>query len=222
MTSFFITGAGARTGKTRIVAAMLRDWHARGAKARALKPVATGYQPALSARSDAGIFLRAMGGMMVSDAAVASICPWRFADPLSPDLAAARAGRAIPFAELLDFCRAAIADTATPLLIEGAGGPMTPLDPTRTERDWISALGIPAVLVAGADSLATTRTLCAAEALRAEDIDIAAIVLAPIDPPPVPAERVADSIRSHLAASPPILVADTPAFRAWCDGIAAT
>jgi dethiobiotin synthetase len=102
MTSFFITGT--EIGKTHVAAVMIRHRRDRGLAARGLKPVASGYQPGRSAASDAGVLLHAMGGKTVNDAEVAKICPWRFPDPLSPDMAAARSGRTIPVGELVRFC----------------------------------------------------------------------------------------------------------------------
>lgn len=212
MSAYFVTAAGTEIGKTHIAAGLIRHWRGTGVQARAIKPVASGYQPAMSASSDAGILLGAMGES-ATDAAVAHICPWRFADPISPDMAAARAGRRIPFDELLAFCRAEMA--RGPLLIEGVGGVMVPLDDTHTVRDWIAALGIPALLVAGGYLGAISHTLCAVEALRARDISIAAIVLNPIEPLPVPIERTRATILRHLPAPLPVLVAGEAEWQDW-------
>ena len=53
-------------------------------------------------------------------------------------MAAARERRTIPFAALIDFCRAPSAGDVT--LIEGIGGVMVPLDGEHTVLDWIAAL----------------------------------------------------------------------------------
>ncbi|MHB1305328.1 MAG: dethiobiotin synthase [Acidiphilium sp.] len=212
MSAYFVTAAGTEIGKTHIAAGLIRHWRGAGVQARAIKPVASGYQSAMSTSSDAGILLGAMGEP-ATDAAVARICPWRFPDPISPDMAAARAGRSIPFDALLSFCRAEMA--RGPLLIEGVGGVMVPLDDTHTVRDWIAALGIPALLVAGGYLGAISHTLCAVEALRARDIAIAAIVLNQIEPLPVPIERTRAAILRHLSAPLPVLVAGEAEWQDW-------
>ena len=74
--------------------------------------------------------------------------PWRFAAPLSPDMAASRERRSIPFDALVAHCRAA-SERRGVTLIEGIGGVMTPLDAEHTVLDWIAALGAPALLVVG-------------------------------------------------------------------------
>src|SRR3546814_8137834 len=75
--------------------------------------------------------------------------PWRFRAPLSPDMAAAREGRTVPFDDLVDHCRDRLAAAAGPLLIEGVGGAMVPLDECHTVLDWMAALALPALLVSG-------------------------------------------------------------------------
>lgn len=219
MSCFFVTAPGTEIGKTHVGAGMIRHWRAQALPARALKPVASGYQPALSASSDAGVLLRAMGHSIVDDAAVATICPWRFPDPISPDMAAARCGRSISFAELIAFCRTEMANAPGPLLIEGVGGAMVPLDETHTVRDWIKILGAKVVLVAGGYLGTISHTLCTVEALRAQDIDIAAIVLNPMEPLPVPIELTRDTLFRHLGADiAPVMVNDTPPWHAWLSG----
>ena len=221
MSHFFITASGTEIGKTHVAAGMIRHWRAGGIPARALKPVASGYQPALSASSDAGILLRAMGSSMLNDEAVAAICPWRFPDPISPDMAAARSGRRIPFDDLVAFCQAEMAGAAGPMLVEGVGGAMVPLDETHTVRDWIGALGLDVVLVAGGYLGTISHTLCTVEALRAREIAIAAIVINPMEPLPVPVERTRESLLRHLGATPPpVFIDDTPDWHAWLDAAA--
>jgi dethiobiotin synthetase len=108
---------------------------------------------------------------------VAAIAPWRFAAPLSPDLAAAREGRRIDFDALVGWCRREIDANAGLLLVEGIGGAMVPLDARRTVRDWIAALGIPALLVAGSHLGALSHTLSALAALREVGVAPVAIVV---------------------------------------------
>lgn len=218
MSAVFVTGTGTDIGKTHIAAAMLRHWRSNRVMASALKPVASGYQPALSVGSDAGVLLRAMG-QLANDAAVARICPWRFTDPLSPDMAAARAGKHIPFDELVDFCRAEIRRATGMLLIEGVGGAMVPLDDRHTVRDWIAELRIPAIVVTGAYLGTISHTLTTIEALRARNIDIAAIVINPITPGSVPIAATQASIARHLPEPYPLVVFDKPDWVDWLSEI---
>jgi dethiobiotin synthetase len=197
MTAYFITGTGTDIGKTFVAARMIRDWRACGIAAKALKPIASGYDPAKPEDSDAAALLAAMDEEVAADA-VARICPWRFAAPLSPDMAAAREGRTINFAELLAFCRREIAQAKAPLLIEGVGGVMVPLDDGHTVRDWITALDIPAILIAGTYLGSISHTLTAAEALMARGIKIDRIILNRVDDAPVPLAEISATLTRFL------------------------
>jgi dethiobiotin synthetase len=214
MRQFFVTGTGTDIGKTHVAAAMLRHWRGKGVMAWALKPVASGYQPARSAASDAGMLLAAMG-QMTSDAVVARICPWRFTDPLSPDMAAARAGKAIPFDEVVAFCRTEMAASAEPLLIEGVGGAMVPLDDEHTVRDWMAALGLPAIVVCGGYLGTISHTLCTIEALRGRDVPIAMVVVNAVGDVPVPAAATRDALVRHGVGAAVVFGSDE-----WTDWLA--
>src|SRR3546814_14976999 len=103
--------------------------------------------------------------------------PWRFAAPLSPDMAAAREGRSVPFDELVDYCRSRAAEASGPLLVEGVGGAMVPLGACHNVLDWIAALGFPALLVSGTYLGAISHALPTLAALGARGVEVAAIVL---------------------------------------------
>lgn len=172
----FITGTGTDIGKTWLACALLRHWRGEGRRPAAIKPVLSGFDPLLPQASDAGALLAALG-REVSIAELDAIAPWRLAAPLSPDMAAAREGRRIDFAELVDFSRRAIAAPDRPLLIEGVGGVMAPLDERHTVRDWIAASGLPCVLVAGSYLGSLSHTLTALEALARVGAGVTAIVV---------------------------------------------
>jgi dethiobiotin synthetase len=172
----FITAAGTDSGKTFVAEGLARALRARGRPVRALKPVMSGYAEAAVAESDAGRLLVACG-LHATAQNVAAIAPWRFAAPLAPDRAAAREGRTIDFDALLDWCRAEIVLNDDALLIEGIGGVMVPLDARRTVRDWIAALELPTLLVAGTYLGAVSHTLSALAALREVGVRPAAVVV---------------------------------------------
>jgi dethiobiotin synthetase len=188
VSGYFITATGTDIGKTYVTARLVR---ALGATA--IKPIMSGYDAASAAGSDAGMLLTAMG-RAVTQEAIAAISPWRFAAPLSPDMAAAREGGAIAFPELLTFCKTAIAAAPGLLLIEGVGGVMVPLDKTHTVRDWIVALNLPVLLVAGSYLGSLSHTLTGLEALRAAAIEVAGIVLNESLNAPVPMEETAATL----------------------------
>ncbi|MGA9950067.1 MAG: AAA family ATPase, partial [Xanthobacteraceae bacterium] len=59
MTAIFITGTGTDVGKTYVTAALIRHLRQMGRSVEALKPVVSGFDPALPATSDPGVLLKA-------------------------------------------------------------------------------------------------------------------------------------------------------------------
>jgi dethiobiotin synthetase len=176
MSTLFVTGAGTGVGKTYVTALLVRELRARGVLARAVKPVITGFDEATLDRSDSAILLDAMGELATPEM-IATISPWRFAAPLAPNMAARREGKRIDFDAIVRFCTDAATDAGGPLLIEGVGGVMAPLDDDRTALDWIAELGVPALLVCGSYLGAISHALTAVTALRERGIAIAALAV---------------------------------------------
>jgi dethiobiotin synthetase len=204
--ALFLAGTGTDIGKTTIGCGLLRAALRRG-PVRALKPVASGFDPDLAAESDAGRLLAALGAPATA-AAIAGISPWRFAAPLSPDQAAAREGRTIDFDALVGFCRAERA--AGPLVVEGVGGVMVPLTATRTTLDWMQHLGWPVLLVTGAYLGTISHTLTAMDALAHRGLDVAALVVNGHQAGHVPIQDTLASLRRFLPEVPMLSVPADP------------
>ena len=207
MNTLFVTATGTEIGKTLVAAALCHQLRAAGRPVRALKPVLSGYDPAALAESDPGVLLASLGAA-VTEAAVAEITPWRFAAPLSPDMAAAREGRRLDLAEIVAFCRAAEGD---PLLIEGIGGAMVPLTDDHTVLDWIAELGAPALVVAGSYLGTISHTLTTLAAVRSRGVPIAGLVISESPESPVPLSETAETINRHGGPLPTVLVPRLPA-----------
>ena len=207
MSTLFVTATGTEIGKTLVTAALCHELQAAGRPVRALKPVLSGYDPADLQESDPGVLLASLGEA-VTEEAVAAITPWRFAAPLSPDIAAAREGRHLDLAEIVDFCRATEGD---PLLIEGIGGAMVPLDDDHTVLDWIAELGAPALVVAGSYLGTISHTLTTLAALHGRGIPVAGLVISESPESPVPLSETAETINRHAGPLPTVLVPRLPA-----------
>ena len=168
----------------------------------ALKPVATGFDPARPEASDSGRLLAALGRAATSDE-IARISPWRFAEPLSPDLAAAREGRTLDFDQLVKFSRKAVREHSGKVLIEGIGGIMVPLDARHTVRDWMVALKIPLLLIAGSYLGSISHTLTCIDVLRRHELSVRAVV---INETPGSTVTVAETIESVVRFAHPTQV----------------
>ena len=203
MSVVFITGVGTNVGKTFVAAGLIAAWRDAGRAVAALKPVASGYTDAAIAASDPGRLLAALD-RPVTAAAAAAIAPWRFAAPLSPDMAARREGRLVDFTALLAFCRTAIADHAGDLVIEGIGGIMVPLDERHTVLDWMAGLAVPVVLVAGSLLGTLSHSLSALAVLRQQGLAVAALVVSESAESTVPFDETVATI-ARFAGTVPVL-----------------
>ena len=169
----FITATGTGIGKTFVTAGLIHHLLRQKRDVAAFKPVVSGFDPADAAQSDPGVLLGALG-QNSNENSIAAISPFRFRAPLSPDMAAAKENRTIDFNTLLDFSRKAASKPNA--LIEGVGGVMVPLDGTHTTLDWMQALKLPVILVAGSYLGTISHTLSAVAVLRERGCDLRAIV----------------------------------------------
>lgn len=216
MSAFFVTATGTEIGKTFVTAGLIHHFRATGQWIGAIKPVMTGYDPAQAAASDAGILLQALG-KKPWPTTVENMAPWHYRAPLSPDMAAAREGRRIDTDVLIGHCRVAMETTRGTLLIEGVGGIMVPLDETRTVLDWMRALDIPILLVAGSYLGTISHTLTAIETLARAQLRVRALIVNESVGSTVPLGDTMDSIARFAASIPMVALrrgatADDPAF----------
>jgi dethiobiotin synthetase len=177
MRGLFIAGTSTEVGKTHVAAMIARSLVAAGRRVGVYKPVASGAKPQAA-------------GQLVAEDAVAlweaarrpgeleRVCPQRFKAPLAPSRAAAVEGKRVDAALLrsgLDYWR----ERSDIVLVEGAGGLMSPLSDEDYNIDLARDLGLPLVIVA-ANELgvinATLQTIITARA-KAPGLPIAGVVL---------------------------------------------
>ena len=170
MRGLFVTGTDTGVGKTEVTCALVRGWRARGLDVGAMKPAQSGHDP--GERSDAERLAEAAGGGDPMDL----VCPYSFGPPLAPGVAARLAGVSVSMARLLDAARALAARHAA-LVVEGAGGLMTPLGERETCADLAVALGLPALVVARAGLGTVNHAALTCEALRRRGVEVVAVVL---------------------------------------------
>jgi dethiobiotin synthetase len=193
MSAYFITATGTDIGKTFVARGLIGALRAGGRAVAALKPVVSGFDAAEAVGSDSGLLLAALG-RPVTPGAIAKMSPWRFAAPLAPDMAAAREGRSLDMRELIRFCHAAIAAEPGVLLIEGAGGLMSPVSAEHIMLDWIVALGQPVILVAGSYLGTISHTLSALDVLARRALKVAAVVVSETAGSPVRLDETCDTL----------------------------
>ncbi len=198
MTGYFVTATGTDIGKTYVSANLLRHWRREGLAIAALKPVMSGFDPSQLGASDAGQLLLAMDAPM-DKGGLNLISPWRFAAPLSPDMAAAREGKVIPYDKLVETCRAVASMMPADgrLIIEGVGGVLVPLDDKRTVMDWMRDLEMPVLLVAGSYLGTISHTLAALAAMKLHGLIPHAVIINESPVSPVPIAETVEVLQRH-------------------------
>jgi dethiobiotin synthetase len=214
MAAFFVTGAGTDIGKTWASACLLRHWRGRGLLAEAVKPVATGYDPDHPEDSDAAALLRALG-RPVQAGTVEAMTPIRFRAPLSPDQAARREGAWISARSAAAACWPALALGKGPVLVEGAGGVMTPLNDSETMLDLALALGLPSIFLAGSYLGAISHALTGLASMRAGGAGVSLVLVNETPASSVDLHETADTLRRHAQGAPVLAIpraADGPVW----------
>jgi len=166
---FFVTGTDTDVGKTVVAA-----WLVARLGACYWKPVQAGSEP----ETDSQIVRR------LSGASPARILPegYVLAEPIAPHEAARRAGMAIDMAKLDP------PPCDGPLVVEGAGGLMVPLDEKSFVIDLARELELPLILVARSTLGTINHTLLSLEAIRRRGLPLAGVV---VNGPETPHNRAA-------------------------------
>ena len=200
----FVTGNDTGVGKTHVAAMIARAAAAQGAKVGVYKPVASGC-PSESGSllaEDAEELWRAAG----SPGELERVCPQRFAAALAPHMAARAEGKEVDAALLrsgLDYWR----ERSDFLVIEGAGGLMSPLGDEEYVADLAHDFGYPLVVVAknqiGVINQ-TLQTMIVAMTFR-DGLDVAGSILNRAAPPDDDPSLGDNRRQLELRSVPPVL-----------------
>jgi dethiobiotin synthetase len=181
MRGLFITATDTGVGKTEVACGLVRGHRARGLDVGAMKPAQSGHSS--GEPSDAELLAAAAGGADPADL----VCPYSFGPPLAPAVAARLEGRTVSVTRILEAARA-LAARHSALVVEGAGGLMTPLAEDATYADLAVALGLPVLVVARAGLGTVNHVALTCEALRARGLAVHGIVLNRASPAVDPSE----------------------------------
>ncbi len=141
----FIAGTDTAVGKTVVGGAIGAALRGRGLQVGVMKPAESGCEliDGELVPADAE-HLRDTSGCA---APLSVVCPYQFAEPLTPALAAERAGETIDMLHIRN-CFAKLQAEHDVMLVESAGGLLSPLTDTHTMRDLAVAMGLPVLIVA--------------------------------------------------------------------------
>ncbi len=157
---FFVTGTDTGVGKT-VVSAML----CAALDAIYWKPIQTGTREG----TDRPTVMR-LAGLPRARTAPES---YRFTPPVSPHLAARRAGVRIDLRKI-EMPRIGAHEN---LIAEGAGGALVPINDTQLMTDLMRHLGLPVLLVTRTTLGTINHTLLSLAALRAARLDVRGVIM---------------------------------------------
>src|SRR5438270_11478760 len=200
MRGLLVTGTDTGAGKTIVAAALIAAMTAAGETVRAHKPAVTGLDDPPGPWPADHELLAAVSGMSPEQ-----VAPYRYGPAVSPQLAAELAGEPIEPEALLAGARAA--GEAGPLVVEGAGGLLSPLAADYTVCDLAVALGLPVVIAARAGLGTINHSLLTVRAARGAGLDVRAVVLTPWPAEPTDLQR---SNRDTIARMGGVEVAGLP------------
>ena len=162
----FVTGSDTGVGKTVFASLLTRYLCARGFRVAGLKPICSG------GRGDAVALHLAAGKVLALD----EVNPWHFRAPIAPLLAARREHRRVTRQQVTAHLRA-VAKSFDAVVVEGAGGLLSPLGPGFDSRDLIRALRAMPVIVCASRLGAVNQALLVLNALPRPAARRAQIVL---------------------------------------------
>lgn len=203
--AWFVTGTDTGVGKTRVSAALLHALRRQGLSAVGMKPVAAGAEQASSGAwtNEDLLALRAASAVRVP---AELDNPYLLPDPVSPHIAARRAGVTIDLT-LLKQRFDALCQRADAVVVEGAGGWLVPLNERETMADLAVTLGVPLILVVGLRLGCLNHALLTQDAILARGLPLAGWVVSRVDPAMREPEANLDTLRAHMRAP---LLADLP------------
>ena len=185
----FVTGTDTGVGKTVAACALIHALAARNVRAVPMKPIAAGaveHQGRWLNQDTASLMEAA--GLPLDEAA--RVTPILLREPMAPHIAAAREGRKIMLATVVEaFRRLAARDF---VVCEGVGGFLVPLDEHSDTVHLARLIGLPVVLVVGLRLGCLNHALLTAQAIEAAGLTFAGWIANAIDPDmPVREENVA-------------------------------
>lgn len=170
MVGLFVTGTDTEIGKTHVTCMIAQSIQRRGLKVGAYKPACSGL--AESHPSD----VDRLAAVLTEEHPADRICPQVFQAPVAPAEAAKLEGQVVDNQLLRDgtLSWSGLCDI---LLVEGAGGWLSPMSDHDTVADVASDLGFPVIVVA-ANRLGTiNHTLLTIESVRARNLPLAGVIM---------------------------------------------
>lgn len=197
MKSLFVTGTDTGIGKTRVAVTLLAALARHGHSVAGMKPVASGCRS-----TDAGLRNADAEALLAASSVrlkYADVNPYAFAPAIAPHIAAEETGQVIDL-QVLEHCHARLAMVAEYVVVEGAGGWLTPLGPAATLADFAAQIDARVILVVGLRLGCLNHALLTTQAIRSAGLELVGWIGNAIDPAFERAPANIATLRSRIPA----------------------
>ncbi|MDR3245361.1 MAG: dethiobiotin synthase [Prevotellaceae bacterium] len=167
----FVTGIDTNIGKSYATGYIAKKFALEGKKVITQKFIQTGNT---DISEDIKIHRKIMGKRLLPEDLNGTTCPITLSYPASPHLAA-RIGEVYIDIEKIKTSTAKLKRKYDIVLIEGAGGIMTPVSTDYTTLDYIKSQNIPVIVVTSSRLGSINHTLLTLEICQSNDIDVFAV-----------------------------------------------
>jgi dethiobiotin synthetase len=192
----FVTGTDTGVGKTMVSAALAHFLTERGLNVGIMKPAESGVSDPSRLGDDASLLQWAAK----SSDAMEEISPYRLRAPLAPAQAAKKENCFIDFAGLVATAQS-LGERHDFLIIEGAGGLMTPLSGGLLMADLAKEIGLPLLIVTTPRLGTLNQTLLTIFAAQQMEIPVAGYFINRMPAHPDEATETAPHTLSSLASA---------------------
>lgn len=170
----FIIGTDTEVGKTFQACRLAQALRSAGVQVGVYKPVASGVEEDASGSQGSDAWL--LRSAAAASQPLQRIAPQSFRTPVAPPIAARIEGRLVDEG-LLRRGAEWWQDQCDFLIVEGAGGVLSPISESLTVLDLAVQLGLPVIIIAPNRLGSVSQVLLALEVIRARDVQVAGVVL---------------------------------------------
>jgi len=176
---FFITGTDTGIGKTTVASALISHLAQAGLTVAGMKPVASGCQQIQGQwQNDDALTLMAASGVATTYTVVN---PFAYGPAIAPHLAAQHDNRPVEISVIKKNFNH-LRSVADLVIVEGAGGWLTPINENHSMSDIVLALELPVILVVGMRLGCLNHALLTARAILEQGSILSGWVANGIDP----------------------------------------
>jgi dethiobiotin synthetase len=196
---YFIAGTDTGAGKTRVATGLIRVFRSLNLRTVGMKPVSAGtIDLSNGIFNEDALAIAEVSGQKPEDTALNPYC---LREPISPNIAAKRAGISIDLEEICRHYRVLCANSDI-VVVEGAGGWLTPISDELTMADVAGALGLPVILTVALRLGCQNHALLTARAIRQRGLLLAGWIGNQQDPGFLALSENIDSLSVHLGSAP--------------------